>query len=340
MEEWSAAHLLQQMLMDALDRGCTDVHLHSIHDALVVQFRISGQMQQYLRTEQTGQAVIRRIKALARMDVAETRLPQDGSFCWQSETQNCDIRVASVPTVHGEAVVLRLLPHQRGPVTFTSLGMTQSQSDSLDVILQSNNGMVLVAGPTGSGKTTTLYAMMLQLARWGRHVVSIEDPVEMPVPDCHQIEVREHIGVTFQTGLRALLRQDPDVIMIGEIRDEDSARVALRATLSGHMVLSTTHARDLVGAAARLVEFGLPRPLVGDVLRAVIVQEMGSQPCRQCHGQGCARCQESGIDRERIVRFELHESTPELASLIASDIAWGEVRQRCKQQKRLRVHVT
>ncbi|MCL6548766.1 MAG: Flp pilus assembly complex ATPase component TadA [Alicyclobacillus sp.] len=258
MEELSAAVLLGRILDDALARGSSDVHLHADRNHLTVHLRVSGRIEPYLRVPDLGPPVIRRIKALAKMDVAESRIPQDGSFRWHTDAADCDVRAAVIPTVAGETAVLRLLSRYREPVSFTDLGMTDSQAERMNAILQNTSGLILTAGPTGSGKTTTLYAMMVQLSRWGRHVVSIEDPVEMPLPDCQQVEVRERIGVTFDAGLRALLRHDPDVIKVGEIRDEQTARVALRAGMTGHLVLSTTHARDAAGAVARLLEFGVP----------------------------------------------------------------------------------
>lgn len=335
MEELSAVLFLERMLTDALSRQVTDVHLHDQGDRILVHFRVSGKIEVYASSSEAGRSVIRRIKALARMDIAETRLPQDGSFFWESETQQCDIRVASVPTVNGESVVLRLLTAQRGPLSFTAIGMTPLQAESMNELLKNHTGLILVAGPTGSGKTTTLYAMMLQLSRWGRHVVSIEDPVEMPVDYCRQVEVREQVGVTFDIGLRALLRQDPDVIMIGEIRDQESAKVALRAALSGHLVLSTTHARDLVGAAARIVEFGLPRSMVGDVLKAVVVQRLISMPCERCERGDCTDCQNHSESLERTAVFQIHEMAQSMVPLFSSPISWGELRERIEQLEKL-----
>ncbi len=326
MEEVSAVLLLQNILNEALERRCSDVHLHSFRDELVVEFREQGQLTPFLQLQGQGQSVLRRVKALARMDVADSRFPQDGSFTWQSETMRCDIRAASLPTVSGEALVLRLFPEQREPLTFTKLGMTHEQAARVDQLLHHTTGLMLVAGPTGSGKTTTLYAMMLQLARWGRRIVSIEDPVEIPLPECQQMEVRERIGITFELGLKALLRQDPDAIMIGEIRDEQTARTALRAALTGHLVLSTTHARDIVTAAARLADFGVSRSLVGDVLRAVVVQELLAVTCNSCQGNGCKACDHTGYGRDRQALFSIYEMNDQFRSLFSSELSWADLR--------------
>ncbi|MBX5437607.1 MAG: Flp pilus assembly complex ATPase component TadA [Alicyclobacillaceae bacterium] len=322
MEELSAVVLLGRILDDALARGSSDVHLHAGLGDLTVHLRTAGHIEPYLHVKDLGASVIRRVKALAKMDVAESRVPQDGSFRWHTDAAECDVRAAVIPTVAGETAVLRLLSRRKEAISFTSLGMTEQQSAQLNRILQTGSGLVLAAGPTSSGKTTTLYAMMVQLARWGRHVVSIEDPVEMPLPDCQQVEVRERIGVTFDAGLRALLRHDPDVIMIGEIRDDQTARTALRASVTGHLVLSTTHAKDVAGAVQRLVGFGLPKSVVTDVLRAVVVQELRPRPCRAgCGGKACSRCRGTGVDPEREAVFHIFEMAA--APSASLDAAWA-----------------
>ncbi len=328
MEDLSTAVLLQRILDDALLAGASDVHIHAQENDLIVQFRVDGILQNYVALQQNGDSIVRRIKALARMDITETRIPQDGSFHWESDKEECDVRVASLPTVDGEAVVLRLLIRAKAPLSFTDLGMTEMQSKLVLNLLESQTGLILVSGPTGAGKTTTLYAMMLQLSRFGRHVISIEDPVEMMVSECRQMEVRERIGVTFDTGLRSLLRQDPDAIMIGEIRDEQTARVALRAAMTGRLVLSTTHAKDVIGAAARLVEFGLSRALVGDVLCAVINQHLYPVQCLNCRGTDCITCRGTGYVAGRVAQFDGQPMTMSLSSLIASELPWSEVRAR------------
>jgi general secretion pathway protein E len=325
VEESSAVFLFDQMISDALKQHCTDVHLDVEGERLDIRFRVSGVLEPYLRTESAaGAALVRRVKALSRMDITESRLPQDGSFTWEGDGVICDIRVATLPVVRGECVVLRLLPRETSGDDFTQLGMTELQARQLLHLLRDNSGLLLVAGPTGSGKTTTLYTIMRCLTNWGRHVLSIEDPVEMPRSDLHQLEVRERIGLTFASGLKAMLRQDPDAIVIGEIRDEETARIALRAAMTGHLVLSTTHAADVIGTAARLSEFGLSRPLLADVLLGVIVQTMFDKVCYRCQGRGCDVCRHGVLAREP--RFQLHPMTPQLREVLASDLPWHDVR--------------
>lgn len=328
MEELSAVASLQLILDSALVESASDVHLHLSGHELIVNFRISGMMQPKFHVYEDGDEIIRRIKALARMDTVECRIPQDGAFVWSSGATKCDVRVATLPIIDGESIVLRLLGYHQLYIDFTSLGMTNLQAETVKHLLSNSAGMILVAGPTGAGKTTTLYTMMSYLAsELGRHVMSIEDPVESQLTHCRQMEVREQVGITFDLGLRSMLRQDPDVIMIGEIRDEETAKIALRAALSGRMVLSTTHAGDVIGAATRLVDFGLSRSLVGDVLSSVIVQRLvGGQVCKNCSGRTCSVCQGTGFLDERHAQFEISPMTHHLKSLLSSEMTWTDLR--------------
>ncbi|MCL6453171.1 MAG: Flp pilus assembly complex ATPase component TadA [Alicyclobacillus sp.] len=325
MEGYAVALLLQQVLDEALRRGASDVHLFTVQDRLVVQFRVGTTLEPYLQADDAGSSVIRRVKALAKMDVAETRLPQDGAFRWVTESLDAWVRAATLPTVHGEAMALRLLPSRREPLDFRLLGMTREQADTVNGLLTSRTGLVLVAGPTSSGKTTTLYAMMTQVARAGRRVISVEDPVEQVLDNCHQLEVRERIGITFDSGIKALLRHDPDVIMVGEIRDEPTAAAALRAAVTGHLVLSTTHAEDVIGAAARLADLGADRGLLAEVLQAVIVQSLHRVPSTDnvsCDGTGA----------HRAAQFDICLMTPEIRDWIGAGVPWSTIRHRLYAQ--------
>lgn len=339
VEELSAVIVLQRILDDAVNRGASDVHLSAAGGDLRIQFRVHGNLIPFLHVPDPLGTVVRRVKALARMDVSDTRLPQDGAFQWTTSAidaspgRQCDVRVGIVPTVGGETAVLRLFERGASVPSLLGLGMDDQQVQRVRSLLMHNAGMVLVAGSTGSGKTTTLYAMLQELTRWGRRVVSIEDPVEIQVPDWQQMEVREHIGVTFDVGIRAILRQDPDVIMIGEVRDETTARAALRAAMTGHLVLSTTHARDLIGAAARLVDLGLPRAILGEVLCGVVVQELTRAVCPACQGAGCDDCTESGYRKQRNATFQILEMDGELASLTASSEPWTAVRAQVSKRR-------
>lgn len=331
VEDSSAVFLLEQLLTDALAQSATDIHLAHSDSSLVASFRTNGTLTPYVSTESAGGPLLRRIKALAGLDMTERRQPQDGAFRWEGAgTRGVDIRVSTSPIATGESVVLRLLPDSLREDGFTDLGMTPEQARTAEALLNSNTGLLLVAGQTGAGKTTTLYAMMRYAASRGRAVVSIEDPVEMPLQYTSQLEVREQTGVTFERALRTALRQDPDVLMIGEIRDRDTARTAMHAALSGHLVLSTTHATDPIGAAARLVEYGLPRSLLGDVILSVVVQSFVQSHCLYCQGSGCSRCRQAGTTEQRQMHFQFADMTSQLRALISSDLSWMEVRLRCQ----------
>ncbi|QSO53307.1 Flp pilus assembly complex ATPase component TadA [Alicyclobacillus curvatus] len=341
MEALSVGLILQQVLNDALDEECSDVHIFTVGEELVVQFRRGGLLTQVLHAPQQGPTLIRKIKALARMDVAESRIPQDGAFHWVSESHESAVRVACLPTVDGEAMVLRLFPKRRTQLDLCGLGLTSSQARTVTSLLHKEAGLLLVAGPTSSGKTTTLYTMMEQLVRLGRRVVSIEDPVEQVVANCHQMQVKEHIGVTFDVGLRAALRQDPDVIMVGEIRDTATAQTALRASLTGHLVLTTTHAKDLVGAVARLVDLGLDRGLVTEAITAVIVQHIelrkpAIDAAAGVNANGLGQRQEE--QSEKVATFHVHEMTSALGSVLASDLSWPAVRQQLYRWEKVQHH--
>lgn len=331
VEELSAVVLLQRILDDALLRSASDVHLRHAAGLLQVAFRVDGQVEPFLTVPDPAGTVIRRVKALGRMDVSESRLPQDGAFSWHLPATDdapecrCDVRAAVVPMLGGEAAVLRLLAHS-GDLrqSLLEIGMTELQRDRILHMLSRPAGLILVAGATGSGKTTTLYAMLQELVGMGRRVVSIEDPVEIPMSTWQQMEVRERIGVTFDVGLRALLRQDPDAIMIGEIRDDQTARVAVRAALTGHIVLSTTHARDTVGAAVRLVDFGVARELLCEVLLGVVVQDLTVEVD---HNLDPIDSEWSvPAQRRRLASFRISEMDRELSAQMASGVSWATLR--------------
>ncbi|WP_067932984.1 GspE/PulE family protein [Alicyclobacillus kakegawensis] len=330
MEEASAVFLCQQILDGALEQGCTDVHVSVSGGRLEVKFRLDGLLVPYLASESpVGPALVRRIKALANMDVAESRLPQDGAFHWEGK-ETCDVRVSTLPLIHGECMVLRLLAGT-DRYDFRQLGMDELQVRQLSHMLNGAGGLMVVAGPTGSGKTTTLYAIMRWLAERGRHVVSLEDPVERPIPELHQFQIREKIGFTFASALKAVLRQDPDAIAIGEVRDEETARVMLRAALTGHLVLATAHAADLIGVAERLSEFGLARSLIADVLIGAVVQTWLDEVCYRCQGRGCEACR-SGVLR-RVPRFTVHRMTQALRHAIASGSTWHDMHASPRDQR-------
>lgn len=346
MDEPSTELLLEQILNLALSVHASDIHLHLDREGLDIIFRAGGELVPYGRFHDDGPSLVRRAKALAKMDVTDLRVPQDGSFFCMTELGPCDVRVAAIPTIQGESLVLRLLPRSDNFLEFTDLGMTPEQAEEMDELLEASSGLILVAGATGTGKTTTLYAMMHRLSTRGRNVVSIEDPVEAQLACCRQMEVRERVGITFDVGLRAILRQDPDVIMIGEVRDEETARVAVRAALTGHLVLTTTHAKGLLGAASRLVDFGISRMVLSDVLLAVVIQELHVEVCQKCQGQGCTGCEHTGRGMKRCANFVIQSHHQHRSLMLQQKPRAPSVRRglpqvaRRGQPKTYRLHAT
>ncbi|WAH38978.1 GspE/PulE family protein [Alicyclobacillus dauci] len=273
METFDTARLLQQTIDYAVHCNASDIHLTCINGRLQVNYRVGGRIRPFVHMTSRADEIIRRIKALARMDVTDKHSPQEGAFSWDVDVESVRMRVSSIPIYGGESVVIRLLRESTRVRDLPQLGLDGEQLFELTQLLDRDTGLVLVAGRTGVGKTTTLYGLMNYLARQGRQVFSIEDPVEAPVPNCRQIEVREQTGLTYEASLRALLRQDPDVLMIGEIRDRTTAGIAVRAALTGRLVLATAHAASARSAVNRLLDLGVPSALLDETLQAILVQE-------------------------------------------------------------------
>ncbi|GMA55885.1 type II/IV secretion system protein [Alicyclobacillus sacchari] len=272
MEPLTTARMVQDVLDAAIELGASDIHLKMYEGQVTVSCRIAGVVRPLMSFSCLGEELLRRFKALARMDVTVRQSPQEGSFVWDCSSGKVFIRMSALPIYRGESLVMRLLVEQRAILSMSNLGFTDVQLGEVERWLCHRSGLIVVSGRTGVGKTTTLYSLMNELANRGRQVFSLEDPVEIPLPNCRQIEIHERSGVTFHTALRTLLRQDPDVMMIGEIRDEETAQAACRAALSGRLVFATTHASGLPGTVMRLVDFGVPQAVVRDVLSGVIVQ--------------------------------------------------------------------
>jgi type IV pilus assembly protein PilB len=271
------------LLANAVKAAASDIHIEPYENSLRVRYRLDGVLHsQPAPPRQYQNALVSRIKVMAQMDVAEHRLPQDGRIKIKIEGKEVDIRVSSMPTPHGEKVVLRLLDASTLKVDLADLGFDPPVLASYRKILQSPLGMVLVTGPTGSGKTTTLYASLSALNRPDRNIVTIEDPVEYKIEGVNQVQARPEIGLTFAAGMRAFLRQDPDVIMVGEIRDPETAEIAVNAALTGHLVLSTLHTNDASGAVTRLINMGLEPYLVASTLVLTVAQRLLRVVCSRC----------------------------------------------------------
>jgi general secretion pathway protein E len=330
------------LVRDAFDARASDIHLEAIRGDLNVRLRIDGNLIDTAPPpRQMHAAVVSRLKLLAELDISERRRPQDGRIRVRLESRELDIRVATIPTSFGESVVLRLLDHGGRPTGLEALGLTAAQELQVRAMARRPNGLVLVTGPTGSGKTSTLYSMLHCRDGTREKLITLEDPVEYELSGVTQVPVHRQSGVTFASALRAVLRQDPDVVMIGEMRDAETAETAVQAALTGHQVLSTLHTIDALSAIPRLLDLGVPAFLLAAVLEGVMAQRLVRRICEDCRvpyepdgdqlvaiggnirrdlrferGAGCVSCHGTGY-RGRIAIFELLTVTPELKQAIA-----------------------
>jgi type IV pilus assembly protein PilB len=340
--------LVRSIISEAVDRGVSDVHFAPDDGTLTVRFRIDGVMVDAARVPRSqAPAVISRIKILADLDISEKRLPQDGRIGIVIDGRRVDIRVSVIPLVAGESAVLRILDAGRSPLSLDDLGMSERDRGRLSAALRRTQGGILATGPTGSGKTTSLYAMIVLVRSPEKTLVTIEDPVEYRLGGVNQIQVAERTGLTFATGLRAIVRGDPDVIMVGEIRDRESAHMAVEAALTGHLVLSTLHTNDAPSAPMRLVDMGIEPYMVAASINCVLAQRLVRQVCPSCRkaarvpGQlvgleggevevyeatGCSRCRQTGY-RGRLGLYELMDVTDEIRSLIVGRASAQEIRR-------------
>ena len=275
--------VVNRLVAQALRDRASDIHLEPAPDSVRVRYRIDGSLHDVVRLPSTiGPAMISRLKIMADMNIVEKRRPQDGQFQTIVDGRELDVRVATTPTIFGEKAVLRLLDKGRSLFDLVDLGMPADLKQNYDRIVKSPFGMVVVAGPTGSGKTTTLYATLAQISRPELNVTTIEDPVEYIFPDINQIEINVQSGLTFAVGLRSILRQDPDIILLGEVRDVETARIAVQSALTGHLVLSSLHATDATSALFRLLDMGIERFLVASALTGVVAQRLLRRICTSC----------------------------------------------------------
>lgn len=340
-EQAPAVSTVEKLLKDAFEERASDIHLEPrVHD-LLVRFRIDGHLYEYgVITSELKSAVVARLKVISTINIAEQRIPQDGKFTYEIPPHIIDIRVATFPSLHGEKVVLRLLPRAHHARTLAQLGCLPEFCVPLQKALLMQGGFFLVTGPTGAGKTTTLYALLNELNTKKVNIVTLEDPIEYAIEGITQGPVNYDIGFTFETGLRAVLRQDPDIILLGEIRDRETARVALQAALTGHKVLSTIHTNDAPSALVRLIEMGIEPFLIASALSGIIAQRLVCLLCNVCKREatpsaalatycattgkniervfealGCKSCRGRGI-QERTGIFELLIMSPELRELV------------------------
>ncbi|MCB0320815.1 MAG: type II/IV secretion system protein, partial [Bdellovibrionales bacterium] len=347
--------LTNRLLTEALEQRASDIHIEPTENALAVRLRIDGVMRE-LRSipKYARNRVIARFKLLAGMDIAERRQPQDGRIGIRYKGRAVDVRVSSVPTSHGETLVMRLLSLRWDELSIHKLGIPADIQRSLEHSLDCSSGLVLVTGPTGSGKTTTLYACLKHLQDGSTNIVTVEDPVEYRLPGLNQIQVNELIGVTFPSALRSVLRQDPDIILIGEIRDQETAKIAIQAAQTGHLVLATLHTSDAPGAISRLLDLGVDPLSLSEVLKGVLAQRLIRKNCSECttviggnkqelyradpilngwaipfdglqEGAGCSACHHTGY-HGRVGIYSYLQFTPGLSRLLLEEATLDELR--------------
>ncbi len=358
-EDASIIKFVNQVIAEAIERRATDVHFEPFEDALRVRYRVDGVLHEANIPPEVRQfhpAIISRVKILSRLDIAEKRLPQDGRIRLKVAGREVDVRVSVIPMLYGEAVVLRLLDRGTMLLGLEHLGMSDRDRAAFERVLALPHGIVLVTGPTGSGKTTTLYAALSRINDIARKIITIEDPIEYHLRGANQIQVSTKAGLTFARGLRSILRHDPDVLLIGEIRDRETAEIAVQASLTGHLVFSTLHTNDAPGALTRLVDMGIEPYLVASSLEAVMAQRLVRLICTQCkesfappdkdalraefgddapevlyRGAGCRQCQGTGY-RGRTGIFETMLVTEGIRAMILERASVGEVRRLAAKQ--------
>jgi type IV pilus assembly protein PilB len=349
--------LVNSVLFQAAEDGASDIHFVPQEDALVVRFRIDGVLQEMQRIpKRMMPGVTTRLKVLAKLDIAERRKPQDGRISLNAAAAGrmLDVRVATLPTVEGESIVMRLLDKSRKPPTLEELGLSEAMRARIADIVSRPTGALLVTGPTGSGKSTTLFACLAQINRPEINIITVEDPVEYRLGGINQVQINQRAGLTFAAALRSILRSDPDVVMVGEIRDGETAKISIEAALTGHLVLSTLHTNDAPSALTRLNEMGVEPFLTGAAISGVLAQRLARKLCSSCcemfqpsvdemiaarvspdiaaasdgmsfyRKRGCPRCNQTGY-KGRVGIFQLLEMTEDLASLAAKHASREEI---------------
>ena len=326
--------MINALLTQALREGASDIHIEPFEQTSVVRFRIDGSLRDVVRPRKAIHgSLISRIKIMAQLDIAEKRLPQDGRITLRVGGKPVDVRVSTLPTGHGERAVLRLLDKEAGRLDLQHLGMGNAMLAQFDGLLKQPHGIVLVTGPTGSGKTTTLYAALALLNASSTNILTVEDPIEYDLAGVGQTQVNPRIDMTFAKALRAILRQDPDVIMIGEIRDLETAQIAVQASLTGHLVLATLHTNDAAAAVTRLLDMGIEPFLLSSSLLGVLAQRLVRKLCPACkrpegrywQAVGCAQCGQTGY-QGRVGVYELLQTTPQIRAQIHNRASEAQVR--------------
>lgn len=338
--------LLQSLFEDAVQVKASDIHIEPEEHQLRIRLRVDGELQeQVMKERRVASALVSRLKIMSGLDISEKRLPQDGRFNIRVSNKSIDVRLSTMPVQFGESVVMRLLDQSAGILQLQVLGMPATLQQRFEYLIRRPHGLILVTGPTGSGKTTTLYAALTLLNQPEKKIITAEDPIEYRLPRINQVQVNPKVGLEFATVLRAALRQDPDIVLVGEMRDHETAEIGLRAAMTGHMVLSTLHTNDAASTVARLLDMGVDRYLVASSLRAVLAQRLVKKICQHCkqpysadeqekswlevlqpgssalsyqHGRGCHHCHNTGY-QGRVGIYELLEMTAPLVASLRRD---------------------
>ena len=318
--------MLNALLTQAARDGASDIHIEPYERNSSVRFRVDGTLREVVQAHRAlHAALISRLKIMADLDISEKRLPQDGRISLRIGTRAVDVRVSTLPSAHGERAVLRLLDKSQDQLSLEAVGMQGDVLARFEQLVVQPHGIILVTGPTGSGKTTTLYAALQRLDAHRQNIMTVEDPIEYELPGVGQTQVNAKIDLTFAKALRAILRQDPDVIMIGEIRDFETAQIAIQASLTGHLVLATLHTNDAASAVTRLTDMGIEPFLLSSSLLGVLAQRLVRKLCSHCHGSGCAHCAQTGY-AGRTGIFELLVTNDAIRAQIHGQAAEADIR--------------
>ncbi|MCY6370914.1 GspE/PulE family protein [Clostridium ganghwense] len=343
--------LIDSVIKNAVKANASDIHIEPFENYIRIRYRVDGALQEVLRTSKDNMgSLVTRIKILASLNIAEKRIPQDGRIITKIDEQQIDLRVSSLPTVFGEKIVIRVLKKNESLINKEDMGMTCEDMDKLERIIKSPYGIILATGPTGSGKSTTLYTLLTELNSGERNIVTVENPVEYTIDGVNQVNVNTKAGMTFASGLRAILRQDPDIVMIGEIRDAETAQISVRAAITGHLVLSTIHTNDTASTIARLMDMGIESYLLASSVSGLISQRLVRKICPKCKakyeassyekkmlgidkneelklykGEGCTYCNNTGYYGRKGI-YEIMEITREHRDLIQDEESVDKIR--------------
>ncbi len=361
LEDAPVVKLVNQVLVQAVNAGASDVHLSPRRDSVQLRFRVDGQLHEMpAPPKSVFMSVISRIKLIAGMDISVTRIPQDGRFSFHVQTKEVNVRASTLPTIYGENMVLRLLMKMTGTLTLADLGLVDEEREKVEAAINKSYGMILATGPTGSGKTTLLYALLREIDRPNINIITLEDPVESRIDSIRQVQLNRKAGMTFASGLRAILRQDPDVLMVGEIRDGETAHIAVESAMTGHRLLSTVHTNDAPGAVTRFLDMGVEPFLVASTLLVAVGQRLIRRACNNCkevyeppakmveqlklspkskitfmRGRGCPSCGNTGY-KGRTGIYEVLIIDEMVQDMIVRRSSSKEITKACVQAKTFR----